>query len=57
LDGRNWKCPLGDDGLKSITLEMAHGEPVLSQSLPTRPFHSVAKINWWLIRTGVNHLL
>lgn len=52
-DGRNWICPPGADGGRTITLQMARGCPVPDASGNARPFHSVAKWRWWLARYGL----
>ena len=51
-DGRNWTCPASSDAAKSLTLEMVHGEPVHNSSWPTREFHAVPKVTWWLLELG-----
>lgn len=51
-DGRNWTCPPGADAARSITLEMDHGEAVRDPQSVTRPFHSVPKWRWVLLRWG-----
>lgn len=53
-DGRHWTCPASAEAPKSLTLEMAHGEPVRNPAWPTRPFHSISKVDWWLLDFGLN---
>jgi hypothetical protein len=51
-DGRNWSCPASADAAKSVTLALSRGEPVRNAAWPTRPFHSVSKISWLLLKSG-----
>jgi hypothetical protein len=51
-DGRNWACKTCADASRSITLQMAHGKPVVDASLGTRPFRAVSKWRWLLLRRG-----
>lgn len=51
-DGRNWTCPHSTDAPKSLTLEMARGEPLQNAAWSTRPFHAVPKVTWWLLEFG-----
>ena len=51
-DGRNWACKACADASRSITLQMAHGKPVVDASLGTRPFRAVSKWRWLLLRRG-----
>lgn len=52
-DGRNWTCPAGPDAAKSITLALVKGQPTRSPAWPTRPFYSVSKLNWTLLKAGL----
>jgi hypothetical protein len=51
-DGRNWTCPASNDAPKSLTLGIAHGEPLRNPAWPTVPFHSVSKVIWLLLDVG-----
>jgi len=51
-DGRNWACKVCADTSRSITLEMAHGKPVVTAAAPTRPFRAVSKWRWLLLQRG-----
>jgi len=51
-DGRNWACKVCADASRSITLEMAHGKPVVTAAAPTRPFRAVSKWRWLLLQRG-----
>ncbi len=51
-DGRNWTCPASASASKSLTLALSRGEPVRNPAWPTRPFHSVSKVSWLLLRFG-----
>jgi len=51
-DGRNWACKVCADASRSITLEMAHGKPVVTAAAPTRPFRAVLKWRWLLLQRG-----
>lgn len=50
---RNWSCPASADAGRSITLQMARGRPLPDPQGRTRVFHSVPKLQWLLLRTGV----
>jgi len=52
-DGRNWVCRPNADAPKTITLEMRKGEPLPNASGLLRPFHPVAKWQWYLLRAGI----
>ena len=52
-DGRNWICPASADSSRSLTLALSRGEPVRNAAWSTRPFHSVSKISWLLLRSGL----
>jgi hypothetical protein len=52
-NGRNWICPPGGDGVRSITLRMERGRPSLDKSAPGRHIHPVPKLRWLLMRMGV----
>lgn len=52
-DGRNWTCPAGPEAAKSITLALVKGQPVHNAAWPTRPFYSVSKLNWTLLKLGL----
>jgi hypothetical protein len=48
-DGRNWVCPAANaDAARAVAREMVVGRPV-----PLRPFHSISKWQWQLLRAGV----
>jgi hypothetical protein len=49
-NGRNWKCPVGEDADRSMTLEMAAGRAVHDASGNARSFHATTKVKWWLMR-------
>ncbi|HEY6355622.1 MAG TPA: hypothetical protein VIY30_14130, partial [Burkholderiaceae bacterium] len=51
----NWSCPANDnaDVARTITLKMAHGRPTVDPQHRTRPFHSVPKLRWLLMRAGL----
>jgi len=51
-DGRNWTCPESADAPKSLTLALSGGKPVRNPAWSTRPFHSVSKVSWLLLRFG-----
>lgn len=51
-DGRNWICPASADAPKSLTLALTEGEPVRNPAWPTRPFHSMSKVGWLLLKFG-----
>lgn len=52
-DGRNWVCKVCADASRSITLQMAHGEPVpMAAATPTKPFRAVSKWRWLLLQRG-----
>jgi hypothetical protein len=54
-DGRSWSCPINNaDAGKSITLALKHGSPVSSSAWPTRPFHAVSKVDWYLLKIGIS---
>jgi len=54
-DGRNWRCPIGPEASKSITLGMSNGEPLKNPTWPTRDFYSVPKTSWVLLDLGFKH--
>ena len=51
LDGRNWLCRPNVDVGRSITREMAQGEPVPGPL--TRPFRAVSKWRWLMLDRGI----
>ena len=52
-DGRNWKCAPGADTPRTITREIASGEPVLDDSPFGLPFHGVSKWKWYLLKANL----
>lgn len=52
-DGRNWICKICPDASRSITLQMAQGQPVAGPEAVTRPFRAVSKWRWMLLRQGI----
>jgi hypothetical protein len=52
-DGRNWTCPANADAARSVTIAMARGAPVPSQSAVTRPYHAISKATWVLLDYGL----
>jgi hypothetical protein len=52
-DGRNWRCPPGPEAARSITVEMAHGVPVLRSDRSPSTFSIVPKWRWYLLRLGL----
>lgn len=52
-DGRNWVCPVTPDASKSLTLTLAGGEPLRDPAWPTLPFHSVTKLAWVFLDSGL----
>ncbi len=51
-DGRNWVCKVCADASRSITLQMAHGKPVVDAAATTRPYRAVSKWRWLLLQRG-----
>jgi hypothetical protein len=51
-DGRNWVCKECADAARSITLQMSQGVPVAVGPTVTRPFRSVSKWRWLLLKRG-----
>jgi hypothetical protein len=56
-DGRNWTCPATASASKSLTLAMSRGKPVHNPAWSTRPFHSVSKVTWLLVKFGFKYSL
>ena len=52
-DGRNWICKVCPDARRSITLQMAQGQPIAGPEAVTRPFRAVSKWRWMLLRQGI----
>ncbi|MDB5900055.1 MAG: hypothetical protein JWP22_3328 [Ramlibacter sp.] len=52
VDGRNWTCPANGEAGRTIMLALDHGTPVHDATGRTRPFHSVAKWRWLLLKAG-----
>ena len=50
LDRSTWTCAANADSPRSITLAMSKGHPVTVPAADTRPFHSVAKIRWMILK-------
>ena len=53
VNGRNWTCPESPEGARSITLQMALGQPVKRTNPAAPAFHAVPKWRWWLLRLGL----
>ena len=52
-DGRDWTCDPNADSSRAIAQGMSRGFPVPGKTGVNRPFHSVPKWKWHLIRLGV----
>jgi hypothetical protein len=51
--GRSWSCPADAHTDQTITLQMVQGRPVADAQHQTRPFHSISKLRWLLLRAGI----
>jgi len=51
--GRHWVCPPGADAARSIALQMEAGRAVADPQGRTRVLHSVPKLRWLLLRSGI----
>jgi hypothetical protein len=50
--GRNWSCPPAGDFVRSPTLKMVGGRPVLGKN-GNQPSHAVSKFTWLLLSYGL----
>lgn len=53
-NSRNWVCKPGADAARSITLQLARGQPVTDAGPSARKLHVVPKLRWLLLRMGIS---
>jgi hypothetical protein len=53
-DGRNWTCRPNADAGQTVTLHMSRGRPAPAAGDPTRAYHAVSKVHWWLLSQGLS---